>query len=107
MHTETETPTFQERYERREQIGSEHFVEHLLRRTLYAHARVLRPLLPKDTFMADRVFLAGVGRERSRRGVVGECNDFLADLGQEPIWKRKLYLRVSTNRVREIASSIW
>jgi hypothetical protein len=98
---------FQTRFQQRTGVAEEHFVEHLLPLALYPHARLLRWILPRRVFLRDRDFLASAGRARTRRLIAGECNDFISDLGQQPLWKRLLRLRVSTSRVLQVAWSVW
>jgi hypothetical protein len=83
------------------------FATHLLARTLYPQARVLRPLLQlfdSDYFAADRDFISGIGRISRRDEFSIEANEFAHHPSNRGFARSVLRLRVSTRRMqREVA----
>lgn len=101
--------TFRERYCALHQIAVGDFEDHLLRRSLYFHARPLRgvlALLP-DYFAADREFLRSVGDIRSRRLFHAEAGEYHAHPANRSLLRRWLRLRVSAERVRVNMEASW
>lgn len=84
-------------------VATERYLEFALRRTLYPHARLLRPLLrawDADFFAPDREFLAAVGRLSRWRDFAGEVKDFHCHPANSGFLRRRLRLRVSVGRTR-------
>jgi hypothetical protein len=102
-------PTFRERYCRQCDLRPDEFEEHLFRRALYPHARLLRPVLElMDGFFGpDREFLRGVGDLRSRRLFHGEAAEYHAQSDRRRVLRRWLRLRVSAERTRVLMEACW
>lgn len=102
-------PTFRERYCRRWNLRPEDFEDHLFRRALYLHARLLRPLLEllNGHFTADREFLRSVADLRSRRMFHAEASEFHSGEAGRRFLRRWLRLRVSADRTRLLMEECW
>ncbi len=112
FYVSTETsipPTFRERYCRQWGLRPDEFEEHLFRRALYLHARLLRPLLElaDGYFGPDREFLRAVGDLRSRRLFHGEAAEYHALSDRRRVLRRWLRLRVSAERTRVLMEACW
>lgn len=101
--------SFRERYCSIHRIDPSGFERHLLTRTLYSHAVLLRSLLAAlpDYLAADIEFLRGVGDIRSRRFFHAEAGEFHAHASNRGICRRFLRLRVSAERVRQVMEETW
>lgn len=83
-------------------IAPDQFTEHLLRQTLHAPARLLRPVLRAlwpELFTTDLTYLSCIGRTRSLDQVQEESRDFRRDRANRRFPRRVLHLRVSVRRV--------
>ena len=101
------TPTFRERYSQYWSIPLNDFEEHLLVRSLYLHARLLRPVLGREFFAPDREFLRGAGDIRSRRFFHAEAGEFHQMAENGTLLRRWLRLRVSAERTRKLMEECW
>lgn len=102
--------TFRDRYCEHWKIPPERFEEHLLARTLYPHARVMRRLLAAlwpDYFYADQEFVRSVALLRSRRLFHGEVGEYHADPANHYFLRRWLRVRLSTDRVWRSMEECW
>ena len=93
---------FTERFCATEAVSAERWHGVLLRRSLYPHARLLRPLLVlfnPEFFAADRDFLNGVGRLTRRGDFAIEADEFAHHPANQGFWRRVLRLRVSVRRL--------
>jgi hypothetical protein len=96
--------TFAEKYCAQHGLAPEEFLEAAFRRSLYPHARLLRPLLALNFnyFAADREFIRGIGRLTRFRDFVTEVQDFRDDSNNRGFLRRVLRLRVSVTRARRL-----
>lgn len=103
-------PTFQERFCRHHGLAKADYTRAVLLRSLYPHARLLRPVLlwlNPDYFGPDLDFVRSVGLMRSRRDYAGEAADFHhADVTRDFL-RGPLRLRVSAERLRRIVDATW
>jgi len=86
----------------RYQVPSEHYVQEMLRRTLYRRARVVAPVVrffSPGFFDADRDFVQGVGLIRRAEDLGGEVTDFHRHPHNRGFLRRALKIRVSCQRV--------
>ena len=100
---------FAQKYCLRLGVAREDFVDVMLARTLYPHARWLRPVLGTlnpNFFAADRDFLAGIGRLWRRRDFVIEEKDFRHNPANHGFLRRALRLRVSVRRTRSLVNAL-
>lgn len=91
-------------------LGHGEFEREMLKRCLFPHARLLRPVIEAVApgfFCADIDFLRGVGVLRHRREFAYEADDFMAGLSRSPFLRRVLRLRVSVARVRSQLDACW
>lgn len=103
-------PTLQERYRAFHHLPDATCTEHLLRRSLYPHARWLRPLVKMlwpEAFALDWEFLAGLSTLRSRREFPAEANVFFDRSHRERRWRHALRLRVSVQRAQREIDRVW
>ncbi len=96
--------TFAEKFCAQRHLAPEKYEAAVLRLTLHAPARVLRPVLAlvPDYFVADREFVRGVGRIRLLREFEGEAFDYAHDPLNRGWLRRGLRLRVSTRKMRRL-----
>ena len=86
------------------------FPETLLRRSLYLHARLLRPILKVVAprfFALDQEFIYALSLLRSRRDYPHEANHFFDRSRRNRRWRHRLRLRVSAEKVRKEIERIW
>lgn len=96
--------TFAERYCSANSVGNRDFIESVVCRSLYPHARVLRPVLRLIPFYfkADREFVASVGELRRMRDFDREVFAFVNDPDNRGFLRRVLRLRVSAGRLNSV-----
>lgn len=101
--------TFRERYCSLHTIPPEQFEEHLLQRTLYWHARMIRTFLGliPGYLVADRDFLRNVGDLRSRRLFHAEASEYRTWEANRAFARKVLRLRVSADRTRQAMEECW
>ncbi len=93
-----------EQYCARHGIPATEFKEHLLRRSLHAPARLLRPLLraiAPNVFDPDLTYLSCVARTHSLEQLQAESQDFRRERENRRFSRRVLHLRVSVQRVHD------
>ena len=98
----TMAPDFSERFCRRTGVTPARWHAVALRRALYPHARLLRPLLAAldpEFFAADRDFISGVGRLTRHSDFVIEAEEFAHHPANQSFLRRRLRLRVSVRRL--------
>jgi len=99
--------TFARQYCRSRAIETEDYTETLFTEALYPHARLLRCVLPRRLFSADRIFVGAIGRIRRRR----EFNNLMLDFTEayeNHTWLRDtLHLRISVKRMHAIVWEIF
>ena len=77
------------------------FVQHILIRSLYPSARVLRWFLTEDFFAPDREFIHALGFASSRDAFTVAQEEFHR-VHTHGLSRRVFKLRVSSNRVRDL-----
>jgi hypothetical protein len=101
--------TFRELFCARYQVPSEHYVQEMLRRTLYRRARVVAPVVrffSPGFFDADRDFVQGVGLIRRAEDLGGEVTDFHRHPHNRGFLRRALKIRVSCQRVSHLVGEV-
>jgi hypothetical protein len=102
--------TFSERFCAQSRIEPARYREAVMRRVLYGHARILRPLLrlvSPDYFAADHDFIEGVGRITQRREFGVEAEEFAHHPGNRGFWRRALRLRASVGRMQRLVNDVF
>lgn len=101
--------SFRERYCAFHAVPLEEFEEHLLLRSLYFHARMIRTFLNffPGYFVPDRDFIRSVGDLRSRRFFHAEAGEYHTSEGNRGFMRRILRLRVSADRTRHLMEECW
>jgi hypothetical protein len=90
-------------------VASDRYLDTALRRTLYPHARLVRPLLQwvaPAFFDADLEFLQGVGRLWRRPDFKIEVWDYRYHPANRGWFRRVLRLRVSVERTQRLVESL-
>ena len=77
------------------------FVQHILKRSLYPSARVIRWFITEDFFAPDREFIHALGFASSRKAFTGAQEEFHR-FHTHGLWRRVFKLRISSNRVRDL-----
>lgn len=97
--------TFADLYCEQRCLTREQFVADVFRRTLYAHARLLAPILRvlrPQHFAADYEFINGVGLLRRFRDYALEAEEFAHHPDNRGILRVTLNLRISSRRMRRL-----
>ena len=103
--------TLRELYLAQRQIEPAHFEEHMLRRALYPHARVLLGLMSGSTrrhyFGIDLEFIRAIGQLRRRRDFRNECSEFMRDPSNRKFARKAWRRRVSGHRTRQMVDDLF
>ncbi len=86
--------------------GSEEFASEIFWRCRHRHAVALAPVvmvLQPDYFSPDRDLIAHLGRVWTMRELDAELRDFMHDARNQPWWRMRGRVRLSTQRLRRIA----
>jgi hypothetical protein len=97
--------TFADLYCAQHEIAPEKFAGAVIAQALYPHARALRRLLhlvPGDYFQADFEFVHAVGQLIRPGDFSWEVSDFHAHPANRRALRRKLKVRLSITRLRQI-----
>jgi len=96
--------TFAEKFCAQRELSLEDYEAAVLRQTLHAAARLLRPLLAlaPEYFSADRQFVRGVARISRLRDFEPEAWDFAHDPNNRGFLRQGLRLRISTRKMRRL-----
>lgn len=99
--------TFSERYCAMHGLPKWEFIDSVLMRSLYPHARLLRPVLrlKPGYFKADLEFISCVGRIKRMRDFDMEAFAYANDPDNHGFLRRTLKLRVSAGRLNGIVWS--
>ena len=98
-----------EQYCSRQGIPATDFKEHLLRHSLHAPARLLRPLLravAPNVFDLDLTYLSCVARIQTLEQLQAESQDFRRERANRRFSRRVLHLRVSVQRVHDTVAPL-
>ena len=89
-------------------MGPEAYEAEVMKRSLYPLARVIRWLLAliPDYFLADRAFLASVGRMTRRRDFGLEEIEFVHHPANRGYLRTQLKLRVSARRLHRLVRAV-
>lgn len=91
-------------------VPAAHYEELAFRKCLYPHVRPVAPILMKvcpHFFSSDHELIDAVGRASQLRQVKDEINVFQTDPRENTLLRRMLKIRVSTERVEELAKELF
>lgn len=97
--------TFSELYCVQNGIDQTRFAQHVLRRTLYPHARLLKPVLDvfrPDHFAADLDLIRAVGLLRRMRDVPAESEEYVHHPANTGMLRHTFRLRTSSARLHRV-----
>jgi hypothetical protein len=99
--------SFAEKYCAKNGLENWEYTESVLTHSLYARARILRPMLRliPGYFKADREFIASVARIKRLRDFDIEAFAFVSDPDNVGFLRRRLKLRVSAGRLNGLVWS--
>jgi hypothetical protein len=98
---------FAEKYCRHFALPPEAYEADALRRAFYPQGRLAHFLGFRDSFAADRTFIAGVGRLTRRRDLAGEAVEFHQEPSNREFWRRYGRFRVSVQRTQALMDAVW
>lgn len=102
------SPTFEESFCQQHGIGRERFVRVVLKQTLYRRARAVGwffAIFNGDYYAADYELISAVGQLRRLRDFNNEAERFNYHPANRGWLRRKLCIRVSTNRLRQLVKA--
>ncbi|ACB76577.1 hypothetical protein [Opitutus terrae] len=100
-------PTFRESFCAQQRCPTDQFERRVFWRCLYPHARLVAWLIlwmDYDYFSADRQLISGAGDAPSMRRVRDEVRDFFWSSDNRGWWRRTAKVRVSGQRLRNLAA---